>query len=399
MSLRRSAPAVLLSLALVACSGSDDAGTEGDATTTTGAVATTSEATTTTVAEVDPLAFAERGEYPVGVTTLQLADGTPVEVWYPAVEGTTGTETYDLRDYLPEAIRGLLTADVAAGATYEAGRDAEVAEGRFPLVLFSHGFSGVRVQSTFLTAHLASWGMIVAAPEHPSRNLTAVLTMQSNPDRSASVTDLTGALDLMVAADADATSPFAGHVDGERIGAVGHSAGGGTVLAASQVEPRIDGYVSMASGLLGGGAAGSTTTVPQLADVPSFFIAGSVDAVVSPETATRPAFEAAPAPSLLWIVEGVGHNGFDDFCTFGDGAGVIGLARANGLGALLESNAQLVRLGEDGCVEPALPVEDTFPIIQHSVTAWLLALLEGGTADLGPDLADAYDTPVVIEEK
>ena len=46
--------------------------------------------------------------------------------------------------------------------------------GPYPLVLFSHGFAGYRLQSTFLTTHLASWGFVVAAVEHPYRNLTAV---------------------------------------------------------------------------------------------------------------------------------------------------------------------------------------------------------------------------------
>ena len=35
-------------------------------------------------------------------------------------------------------------------------------------------------------------------------------------------------------------------------------------------------------------------------------------------TVTATAFDAAPAPSRLWRIDGVGHNGFDDFCTFGN---------------------------------------------------------------------------------
>ena len=67
-------------------------------------------------------------------------------------------------------------------AAFESGQrqragvgDAEVADGAFPVVLFSHGFTGIRVQSSFLMSHLASWGMVVVAPEHPSRDLTNVL--------------------------------------------------------------------------------------------------------------------------------------------------------------------------------------------------------------------------------
>ena len=120
--------------------------------------------------------YTEAGPYPVGVTTLELAAGNKVEVWYPAVEGTTGAEFYDTRDFVPPAIKALLTADVPARYDYTAGRDAVVADGQFPVVLFSHGYSGMRFQSTFLTAHLASWGMVVAAPDNWSRDLFHVLS-------------------------------------------------------------------------------------------------------------------------------------------------------------------------------------------------------------------------------
>jgi predicted dienelactone hydrolase len=329
------------------------------------------------------------------VITLALADGTPVEVWYPAAEGTTGSETYDLRDHIPEAIRALLTADVPAGLTYPAGRDAEAAEGRFPLVLFSHGFSGVRMQSTILTTHLASWGMIVVSPEHASRNLAAVLAASAPSDPQASVNDLTGALDLALAADGDATSTLHEHVDSGLIAAVGHSAGGGTVLRAAVADDRITGFVSLASGALGSEDGAAMPTVP------SFFIAGSVDAVVSPDETTRPAFAAATSPSLLWVIEGAGHNAFDDFCTFGNGTGIIGLAEASGLGPVLDSMGGLRALGEDGCIPPALDVDVTFPIINHAVTSWLRALfgIDAEAVGIGPEVADLYATPVVIEQR
>ncbi len=43
----------------------------------------------------------------------------------------------------------------------------------------------------------------------------------------------------------------------------------------------------------------------------------------------------------------------------------------------------------------------TFPIVRHVVTAWLRQLFSIDTTGvgLGPDVADAYATPVVIEQK
>ena len=374
-----------------------------EASETSAEPATTAAPTSTTLSVAElASAYADRGPYPVGVTTLQLAKGPLVEVWYPAVEGATGTETYDVRDFTPPAIKALLTGEAPATYTYAAGRDANLADGEYPVVLFSHGYTGIRLQSTFLTSHLASWGMIVVSPEHPSRDLTNVLAATASGDRADSVDDLLQSLDLITAEGDDAASLFAGHVDVENVAAVGHSAGGGTILGAAD-DPRVDGYVSMASGaLLRTGTEDTTTTSPPaLPSKPSFFIAGSVDAVVPAETVTRPSYELAPSPSLLWILDGVGHNGFDDFCTFGNGTGIIGVADASGLGPLLDAQPQLRRLGEDGCVPPAVDVNTTFPIIDHAVTAWLRHLF-GSDAEqvgLGEDFASEFAVPVEIAAK
>ena len=376
-----------------------------EATTPATDAPTTTEAATTTT--VDPaeaaLAYSEYGDYPVGVTTLQLDKGPKVEIWYPAVEGTTGTETYDVRDFVGDGIRAILTGDVPSTYSYPAGRDADVAEGTFPVVLFSHGFTGMRVQSSGLTSNLASWGMIVVSVDHPSRAMENVLSGTASGDRGDSVDDMLQGFELLLAQGADPASIFNGHVDGERVAAVGHSAGGGTVLLAAN-DDRVDGYVSMASGALLGGqadAGATTTTGAPLPAKPSFFIGGSVDAVVPFETVTKPSFEAAPSPSLLWEIEGAGHNAFDDFCTFGNGTGIIGVAEANGLGAFLDSSPSLRSLGEDGCVAPAIAVDITFPIINHAVTAWVRNLfgIDVESVGLGDDVAAAYGTPVTVTSK
>jgi predicted dienelactone hydrolase len=340
---------------------------------------------TATSAPPPSTAYTEPGEYSVGVTTLTLASGPKVEVWYPTAPGTAGTETYDVRDFTPPAIKALLTGNAPASYTYDAARDATVADGKFPVVLFSHGFTGIRVQSTFLTAHLASWGMVVVAPEHPSRDLTNVLGGTAKGSMADSVADLLGSLDLITAEDSSATSRFHGHLDLDHVAAVGHSAGGGTVLGAAS-DPRIDGYVSLASGRLG-------NTDIAMPDKPSFFIGGSVDAVVPFDTVTSAAFTAAPSPSLLWKIDGVGHNGFDDFCTFGNGKGIIGVAEASGLGPLLNAQPQLKKLGEDGCLPPARPVAETFPTIRHAVTAWLRYLFGQDQVAVALNSNDPYTPP------
>ena len=83
--------------------------------------------------------------------------------------------SYDLRAWLPPAE----AAKLAQSQTFAIDAFADLAPadpdgGPYPLVVFSHGLAGYRLQSTFLTTHLASWGFVVAAVEHPYRNLTAV---------------------------------------------------------------------------------------------------------------------------------------------------------------------------------------------------------------------------------
>ena len=406
MSIRHSlvSIALLATVALSACSGDESAIPATDAPTTLSPAteAPTTEAPTTETLDpaVEAMAYTEPGDYPVGVTTLELEAGNKVEIWYPAIEGTTGTESYDVRDFVPDAIRALLTADVPANYDYVAGRDASLADGTFPIVLFSHGYSGMRLQSTFLTSHLASWGMIVVAPDHWSRDLNHVLSAPVG-DRESSIQELLASLDLVTAGNDDPASLFQGHVDTSRIIALGHSAGGGTIVGAA-ADDRVDGYISMASGVLGTGGANATTTAPPtFVNKPSFFIAGALDAIISAEESTRPSFEAVPGPSRLWIIDGVGHNGFDDFCTFGNGSGIIGVALASGLGPLLDAQPQLKTLGQDGCIPPAEPVELGFPIIKHAVTAQLRFWFGDDATPVGLDssVSDQYQLAVSIDSK
>jgi len=368
---------VALSLFAAACSGDDTAG----------------DATTTTIDPVDAArAYSEPGPYPVGVVTLALESGPMVEVWYPAVDGTTGTVSYDVRDFVPPAIRDVLTADIPAVYEFDGARDANVADGEFPVVLFSHGFSGFRLQSSYLTSHLASHGMVVVAPDHPSRDLLNVLGGSASGDRPESVDELLQSLDLILAEATTKGSPFEGHIDADHVAALGHSAGGGTALGAA-LDDRVDGYVAMASG---GPADGA-----DYPDRPSFFLAGAIDGVVPPAERTLPAYEAAPAPSRYLEIASVGHNGFDDLCTLGGGTGVIGIAEASGLGAVLDAQPQFRSLGEDGCVEPAAPVEEAFPIIRHAVTSWLRWLFEQDPEPVGLDreVEGAFDLGITIEAK
>ena len=322
-----------------------------------------------------------------------MANGIKVEIWYPAVDGSKGTETYDVRDFTAPAIKALLTADIPATYSYAATRDAAVRAGSFPVVLYSHGYSAMRLASSFLTSHLASWGIIAVAPDHPTRDLYHAVA-QITPDVVTDpADDLLGSLDLVTTKGSTPGDLLDGHVDTNHVGAMGHSAGGATVLKAA-LDPRISGYVSMASGL------GQNSPAATLPSKPSFFMSGSLDGVADPAR-THEAFMAVPAPSRFWEIAGMGHNGFDDFCTFGNGTGIIGIAEASGLGPVLDAQPQFRKLGQDGCVPPDVPVASTFPIIDHAVTAFFLHVfgVDATAKGLGPDVAGAYSQKITIQQR
>ena len=352
--IRRLAPLAGLVLLVAGCGSLEADDTRASSTSIT---TTTVEATTTEPAPIAPSLtdLAEPGAYGVGVRTI-VDESVTLEVWYPTQEDSAA-ESYDLRDFTPEIIRNLLSDDADSIFTYAATHDASPTGDVLGLVVFSHGFTGMRLQSTAITTHLASHGFVVVAPDHPSRDLFNVLGATASGDRDAPVDELLAARALVL------DDPELGSLVSEAFAAVGHSAGGGTVLSlASRGAEGLLGYVSLAAGA--GDAA--------MPSVPSLFIAGSLDAVVLPE-ASASAHADALSPSTFWLIDGAGHNAFDDFCRVGGGTGIIGVAEASGLGPLLDAQPQLRALGEDGCLPPALDVVLTAPVINAAITAQLLS--------------------------
>ncbi|MEZ5246567.1 MAG: hypothetical protein R2707_15825 [Acidimicrobiales bacterium] len=363
----------LLALALLSAACGDDDGDPTGAvdlpsTTTTAEPDTTVPETSETPPSITAADLAEVGPYPVGVTTRELPTGNLVEIWYPAGPDAEGqTDTYAVRDFTPEIMANLVPDDLNDRVTVAAGRDATTAEdGPFPLVLFSHGSTSFRFQSTNLAHHLASWGMVVASADHPSRALANLLGGPDDPPTS--VDDVLAALELVLADDTLGPA-----IDGERLGMSGHSAGGGTTLGVVATG-GFAGYVSFASG------ASADTDLP---DVPSMFMAGSIDTIIEP-TRTRDAFDRAPAPSWYLEFEDSGHLAFSDLCAVGDGdATLIGLADAAGLSEFLDDGVR--RLGTDGCEEPNRDVTEVWPGIHQATTGFFRYVFGIDAEPLGLD--------------
>jgi predicted dienelactone hydrolase len=174
------------------------------------------------------------GRQSAGYRVLALDDGRKVAVWYPAA----GVE------------QPLAYARSHSGFMGSVARDAPAAAcPRVPLVLFSHGLGGCALQSIFVTEELARHGYVVAAPDHADavcaigsdelnygnmRTDKSFLDPNGWDDRSEinRLHDLRAVIRL-VAGDAQ----LARIADTSRIGAVGHSLGGYTVMGMAGAWP------------------------------------------------------------------------------------------------------------------------------------------------------------------
>lgn len=306
--------------------------------------------------------FAAEGPFAAGVTTLDV-DGDPVEIWYPAdPEAARGKSRarYDMRDFLPPKWRGNIPDSETAFFEMSAYRDLVVSrKRRFPVVLFSHGLAGFRTQSSFLTAHLASWGFVVVAPEHVERNMAAVLEDLSKVD-DRSPDQLRAAFARLKKEDAAAGGAFQGTLDFTRVAAMGHSMGGAataTLLDDAEVKTAI----YLASPGFGEGTPGKQITM----------FAGTADGIA---TKLDEKFALQPPGKRFVAIRNAGHLAFTDICTIGeDRGGVLEIAQRHGI----EVAALVTSLGRDGC-DPAqyLPVRKAWPIVRHYTTASLATALQ-----------------------
>ena len=255
-----------------------------------------------------PSERADRGPHAVGVATVAVADGRdparvlPVDVWYPAD---------------PEGAARAPEADHPYGQTHRAAVDAPPLDGPFPLVAFSHGNSGLRRQSTFLTTHLASWGFVVAAPDHVGNTFPEMFQVADRDElvrihrdaRAARPHDLQAVIAQVDAGDARWPS-----VDATRLGVLGHSFGGWTAFK----QPRLDARVRAVCGLAPasepfvGKKAFEPGELPLPDDVASLVVPGLDDTLVTMTDSMWPLYERLESPRALVGVRDADHYHFCD---------------------------------------------------------------------------------------
>ncbi len=171
-------------------------------------------ATTTNAA--DPV-----GMRKISVVTQDYPRPLAVTVWYPSKgDGQVVAQNYD-RIFEPGS----------------AATDATVREGRFPLVLLSHG-SGSRAEGMgWIAVELAKAGYIVAGPNHPGTT-----SGDSTPAATPKIWDRTQDISTLITALSQDTH-WASSIDPARIGILGFSLGGSTAMELAGARGDLSAYI------------------------------------------------------------------------------------------------------------------------------------------------------------
>lgn len=230
-----------------------------------------------------PTIPAPDGPYQISTTLYELTDSSrqelysgkdearrfQVQVWYPAEPGPSDDRApwMSRAEVFAPAIASYIGMpsfflDHLALVKLPAYKDSNVAstEDGFPIILFSHGWNGFNAQNSGQALQLASHGYVVVGVQH---TYGAVMTVfedgtiaENNPsalpagapddeyDSAAHhladqwAGDLAFALDSLQEQNNDPGSPFFGSLDVSRVGAYGHSTGGGAAIQFCGTDAR-----------------------------------------------------------------------------------------------------------------------------------------------------------------
>jgi hypothetical protein len=164
---------------------------------------------------------------------------------------------------------------------------------RHPVVTWANGLNGQCGGVADTLGHLASWGFVVVCPE----------TGEIVPEH------VLAAAHWALSQHSDPSSVFHGKLDTADIGAIGHSRGSGTSLAAGGREPDLFTTI-VALNFTDRWTHGNTEGVDalrRLARTSVFFAAGTADFLVT-ESEQRFFFDTAAGPAVRAAVVGAGHN-------------------------------------------------------------------------------------------
>ena len=233
---------------------------------------------------------AHTGPYGVGVRILHLVDASRTA-------------------QLPSgpAPRALMTivrypASISPGSQ---ATNAPPAAGRFPLIVFGHGFAVTPSLYSLLLRAWAAAGYVVAAPVFPLENANAP-GGPTEADLTNQPGDMSFLITHLLEMSAAASGPLAGLIDSAKVVVAGQSDGGDTALAVAYDNRFHDARVKAVVVLSGAEMPGVEGFEFQPGEPPLLATQGTADTVNPPEL-TNTFFQAAAPPKFLLTLYGAEH--------------------------------------------------------------------------------------------
>lgn len=196
-----------------------------------------------------PWSIREQGPFNIGFRSILGVTFVPrgsdtertiaLRVWYP----TTAVDGLGVRyAHPPNSDRGFLRR--RNPALFLNAPLAREADERMPLLVFSHGNSGIAEQNYSLTEYFASHGWVVVAPDHTDNTFfdnVGAINLGSGFVRPQ---DISATLDHVLD-ELPAEDPLYQRIDPEAIVVAGHSFGGFTSLAVTGAAFAVDELVAV----------------------------------------------------------------------------------------------------------------------------------------------------------
>jgi predicted dienelactone hydrolase len=305
------------------------------------------------------------GSYAIGTMTYHLVDENRPEifgespgadremmlqVWYPAEPGTSDAAApwFDQLDVaasviserlgLPSFFLGhlnLVNTHSLTGALPNS--DADV----YPLLLFSHGFNGLRMQNTAQFEELVSHGYIIASVDHTYDSVITIMpdggvilhhgntvmpeevsTIQSGRQLvSVRVQDLATVLTFLEDQNRNADSLLYGKIDLDKLGVMGHSTGGSTAIEFCAQSTRCQAVLALDSWV----EPLSEATIGQPLSQPSMFINSNEWLGNENHSIGKTFIDLQDQDNYQVTIEEMGHNNFSDIPLLTPMAAQIGL--------------------------------------------------------------------------
>ncbi|MFZ4718493.1 MAG: alpha/beta hydrolase family protein [Ilumatobacteraceae bacterium] len=261
---------------------------------------------------------------PIGRRTVTFVDSSrggrriDADVWYPATASDAEPSHYELFPGVGFA---------AVSATHH----PPVAPGRYPLIMFSHGRTGMRISYSLVCEALAARGAVVVSADHPGDALVDWITGQHVDDRTNEMNRV-GDAHLVLGAFLFGHDelPEAIHevVDHDRIAIAGHSYGAYTAFAAAAGSRGVGPHEHV------GAVIGFQPFMRSMSDsllgrvhVPSLLVVSEQDTVTPAHVDADRAWALLPGrPAWRLDVAAAGHQAISDIPLYAELAPqVVGL--------------------------------------------------------------------------